>query len=274
MLGERHGLLLGGGGQEHPSGQSAAAALAEDVLAVNHDADGVILFGELFGGRYSEATEPHSDHTRPVQQGIWYSPRIEWMVFDIALRTATGGRFLPYNVVVQLAARHGFFCATPLRIDTYQRCLDYPARFLTTIPRALHSQRQHADPLPALIDNLAEGIVVKPWDVATAAANRPILKFKIEEFSEGGGQPPADASGAALRAYMLGLVNSNRLAAAFSKIGPPPPSGRSHKQWAARVATMATEDCLDTIGDADTGRLFRDQLYCKALGIINNEAPN
>ena len=82
------------------------------------------------------------------------------------------------------------------------------------------------------------------------------------------------ASGAALRAYMLGLVNSNRLAAAFSKIGPPPPSGRSHKQWAARVATMATEDCLDTIGDADTGRLFRDQLYCKALGIINNEAPN
>ena len=38
---------------------TAAAALANDVFADNHDADGVILFGELFGGRYpAEARSP------------------------------------------------------------------------------------------------------------------------------------------------------------------------------------------------------------------------
>ena len=31
------------------------------------------------------------------------------------------------------------------------------------------------------------------------------------------------------------------------------------------MATMATEDCLEEAGDADAERLYRDQLYCKAL---------
>ena len=307
VLGERHGLLGGGGGggggggQEHPSGHSAAAALANDVFADNHDADGVILFGELFGGRYpaestvstTNARSSDNHDTRAVQQGIWYSPRVEWMVFDVALRTPTGGRFLPHSDVVRLAAKHGFFYAAPLLVDSYQRCLDFPVRFTTTIPRALYTQRQHAAPLPPLPtdddddddddSNLAEGIVVKPWDAATTAepGARPILKVKIEEFSEGGGQPPAaGASGAALRAYALGLVNRHRIAAAASKIGPSPGScsgsgsGSSRReQWAARVATMATEDCLEEVGDADAERLYRDQLYCKALRVIN-EAPD
>ena len=43
----------------------------------------IIVYGELFGGRY-----PHSDvelpaGIKPVQRGIYYCPDIEWKAFDI-----------------------------------------------------------------------------------------------------------------------------------------------------------------------------------------------
>ena len=266
VLGERHAGLGG-----HASGHAAVMALAEEVFAQHPDADRVILFGELCGGKYPHKdvrTDEPREKTQPVQLGIWYSPRVEWMVFDIALRSATGERFLPYSAVVELARRHGLFCAEPLRIDRYQKCVHHPARFQTQVPTALHAQRQHAAPLPPLAENLAEGIVIKPWDTASTADNRPILKLKIEEFSEGGGQPP-DASDAALREFVLGLMNRNRVAAARSKVGPPPAARQELELWRVQIATAAAADCLDDLGDAELGRRFRDQLFCAALAILS-----
>ena len=47
----------------------------------------VILYGELFGGIY-----PGEDsHTKfPIQSTIYYSPRVEFMIFDIAYVTGPG----------------------------------------------------------------------------------------------------------------------------------------------------------------------------------------
>ena len=156
------------------------------------------------------------------------------MVFDVALRTPTGGRFLPHNDVVRLAAKHGFFYAAPLLVDSYQRCLDFPARFTTTIPRALYTQRQHAAPLPPLPtddddddddSNLAEGIVVKPWTPRPRRNRSPTDPEGQDRGVQRGRRAAAGgASGAALRAYALGLVNRHRIAAAASKIGPSPGS--------------------------------------------------
>jgi len=266
VLGERHAGLGG-----HASGHAAVMALAEEVFAQQPDADRVILFGELCGGKYPHKdlrTDEPREKTQPVQLGIWYSPRVEWMVFDIALRSATTERFLPYSAVVELARRHGLFCAEPLRIDRYQKCVHHPARFQTQVPTALHAQRQHAAPLPPLAENLAEGIVIKPWDTASTADNRPILKLKIEEFSEGGGQPP-ETSEAALREFVLGLMNRNRVAAARSKVGPPPAARQELELWRVQIATAAAADCLDDLGDAELGRRFRDQLFCAALAILS-----
>jgi hypothetical protein len=73
--------------------------------------------------------------------------------------------------------------------------------------------------LPPIAGNLAEGIVVKPWDCETLMDERPIFKIKIQEFQEGEGSapPPGDPS---MKSYLLSQINENRLAAAASKVGP------------------------------------------------------
>ena len=84
--------------------------------------------------------------------------------------------------------------------------------------------------LPPIDGNLAEGIVVKPWDCETSPDERPIFKIKIKEFHEGEGSAPlfGDTS---MKSYLLSQINENRLAAAASKVG----SIRDEDHW---------EECL------------------------------
>ena len=65
-------------------------------------------------------------------------------------------------------------------------------------------------------------MVVKPWSAGWAAAERPVLKLKIEEFVEGPGAPPPPkgAPAEALEGFVFALATDrNRLAAAGSKVG-------------------------------------------------------
>ena len=53
------------------------------------DFDELYIFGELFGGHYPHTScVADSNRSNAVQTGIWYSPRIEFMVFDCAVRLA------------------------------------------------------------------------------------------------------------------------------------------------------------------------------------------
>ena len=196
------------------------------------------------------------------------------MVFDIVLMLSAHGaqHFIPYKQVVAATARHGLFYGEPLMVGSYQQCLEYSPRFRTTIPSALHRQRQHPKRLPELLEeadaNLAEGIVIKPYDVPTSPDSRPILKIKIAEFSELPSGSPPDASTHAFREYVLSLMNANRLAAATSKIGPP-----SRRELWGEIAREAVRDCLEELGGEEALRdRFRDQLYCSALELLQGDA--
>ena len=117
------------------------------------DMASLAVYGELFGGYY-----PHplvaNRWSKPVQQGIWYSPRVDFHAFDIYVFTDNGGFFLPVKEASDLFSMAGIPYARTLFTGTLDECLGYPCPFPTTIPAALG--------LPPIEGNLCEGIVIKP----------------------------------------------------------------------------------------------------------------
>ena len=108
--------------------------------------------------------------------------------------------------------------AKPLFIGEMNKALNYNHRFPTTIPKELGLPPPTKMPEPNP-ENLAEGTVVKPWDVETPFVNRPMVKHKIEEFFETDFHSAPTAGGKQYDRYCLSTVNRNRIDAAISKIG-------------------------------------------------------
>ena len=186
--------------------QSTAALEQSKVESVRK----VILFGEILGGGYPDSG------SAPDQSGVWYSPRLEFMLFDIAVVYNTpslDATFIPFCNVVAIAEAHGLFYAKPLIVGELTKVLMHSTEFVSTIPARLGLKE------PAT-QNMAEGIVLRSWDErAAVGGNRSIMKIKSPNFSEGPGRPPQSADLRALSAWVLDLVNANRVAAAASKVG-------------------------------------------------------
>ena len=157
-----------------------AKDLFQLLVAQNSSITQLNIYGELFGGSYPHPDVFSNPNVEAVQTGIYYSPNIEFSVFDIAYIEAGTFNFMSYNNLITSCQEAGFLYCPALLIGNYADAVNYPFRFQTTIPKLLE--------FPNLEDNLAEGIVVKPveniWLTTSKGEIRPILKFKIPEFSE------------------------------------------------------------------------------------------
>ncbi|MFH7028172.1 MAG: RNA ligase family protein [Heteroscytonema crispum UTEX LB 1556] len=117
----------------------------------------VYVYGELFGGEYPHSEVTAIAHVQAVQTGVYYSPKIEYCAFDIAIAENGNGKrvYLDYEKALKLFQQVGMMCAEPLFIGKYEDALVYNIEFESTIPAVLG--------LPKLqFDNKAEGIVIKP----------------------------------------------------------------------------------------------------------------
>lgn len=116
-----------------------ADALLSDLEILPPSADPyVTIFGELFGGGYPNTSN------KPVQTGIWYSPRLEFMLFDICVPKRSPGstspfimHYLPFSEALTLAAEYDIFSAQPLFTGSKSEALSYPLVFSSTIPARL-----------------------------------------------------------------------------------------------------------------------------------------
>ena len=210
--------------------------------------DSVCIFGELCGGHYPHPEVAPAPGTAPVQRGVWYSPSLVFVAFDVCVceQGAADGRFLDFAEARRLALAAGFHFVEALAQGSLQACLDVPVRFSSHVPAMLG--------LPSLASlgtpNLAEGVVVRmasevkgskpgagPKGKGPALAQRgharAMFKRKIAEFSEkqyqNSGWKEAKAGGGSsgpsgeelLRLEMLAAVTEQRVAAVASKVGRP-----------------------------------------------------
>lgn len=136
-----------------------------------------IIYGELFGGQYPHPDVPAIDELNAIQTGVYYSPKIEFCAFDIAIESEEEKYYLDFEKAIGYFEKHGLFYAKPLFVGKLNEAIDFNIRINSTIPRQLH--------LPEIEANLIEGIVLKPFNhLESKLSIRPILKLKNPEFEE------------------------------------------------------------------------------------------
>lgn len=164
----------------------------------------VTVYGELFGGKYPEMSVSAVAGLHPVQTGIWYSPELVFMVFDVLVQTSSGTTFIPFLDMVATVERHGFMAVKPLFVGSRAQAFAYTPRFQSLIPQRLG--------LPPIAANLAEGVVVR-----STGECRKLVKIKNKEFSEI--LDETEHAGSDI-GPMLRRINEARCQAAISKVGP------------------------------------------------------
>lgn len=173
------------------------------------------VHGELVGGEYPHASVPRVPGASAVQTGCWYDPGLRFVAFDVVLELPTP-TFLAFHELEVLAPQAGFELPPVLgrgpRSTLLQLPVEFPSRYATTRG------------LPAVPNNLAEGVVLKPgarWPVV----DRPTLKRKHPRFDDAkydessAWSPRASLDASEWRQLVALLVNPARLASARSKVG-------------------------------------------------------
>ena len=223
-----------------------------EALRLNIDAQAYMIYGELFGGQYPHPDVAALPHIQPVQTGVFYSPKILFCAFDIAIQPWSGDKYyLDYETSLAYFEAHELLHARVLFGGKLNDALNFNTQMNSTIPALLG--------LPALNDNLMEGVVVKPLkhlDVLPQGV-RPVIKVKNKQFDEEGKFhqaekwsyiPDVETKSEALGFIfeeLLPFINQNRFHSAVSK------TGAYHANDVARVEEIVQEFSTDVLTDFD-----------------------
>ncbi|MGL1886904.1 MAG: 2'-5' RNA ligase [Reichenbachiella sp.] len=194
-------------------------------LSAAMSGDQFMIYGELFGGEYPHPDVPEDPNVKAVQTGVYYSPMIQFCAFDIALVKEGIKYYLDYKTAISYFDQHEIIYAKPLKICKFNEAMAFDTRINSSIPTYFG--------LPALEENLIEGVVLKTFNQSDEEANhtRPIIKLKNAEFEEEQKfheaqkwtyVPNISSNTEALTFLVDELrkyVTANRLESAISKIG-------------------------------------------------------
>ena len=141
------------------------------------DVTSISVFGEMFGGRYAHERVPAEKGTILIQKGVNYCPGHEFYGFDIYLFEGDKGRYLSVDELNNLFEAEGFFYARTLFSGSLEECLKYPNAFQSKISEWLG--------LPAIEDNICEGVVIRPVvPQYLRNGSRVLIKNKNARFAE------------------------------------------------------------------------------------------
>jgi len=147
-----------------------------DLVATLSLTNTVVFFGELFGGSFPN---DKINGISKVQSGVYYSPDLEWMCFDVAVIREGELEFLPYDFYAGRLMGHGIpFIPCIYKTQKLDFALDYDIEFNSLIPGMLG--------FPEIQDNICEGVVIKNilGESVPSDSSRHILKKKNEKFKE------------------------------------------------------------------------------------------
>jgi len=194
--------------------QRAALSLFENLSPARQ----IYIYGELCGGHYPHEDVKNNQVFSPVQTGIWYSPELEYIVFDIMVEDLEDQScFLSFSDMEKAVRDCTSLKTAPvLAKGSYESLQSLPVRFESRVYKLFD--------LPRLPDNIAEGYVLKP-DEALPPDSRPVIKKKIPEFSENEFDQSRIFNSRAMAAFddlldlLPRMVNQHRKDSARSKVG-------------------------------------------------------
>jgi len=232
----------------------------------------------LFEGRVKNGA---GDHRRsgaasflksgPVQEGVYYSESLSFIVFDIAVLLQEDYLvFLGHEQVKELCRQVGLLVSEALlSTQKYAEAANFNvSKLVSSLALTLASHGRTSGPVPKPVqdflenDNLAEGIIIRPAGSITfsvrpgASPNtvdvppRLLLKRKNPRFAEeiencDAGQAATPA--AHFRMRILTLVNQNRLSAVLSKdLGNSPNDVSRQQAWKAEAIEQLRADVWES----------------------------
>jgi hypothetical protein len=222
------------------------------ALFVGHRAaaERLLVYGELLGGGYPHPDVAPIPGVQPIQTGIWYTPDVAFLAFDVVAEDQQGRRrWWGHAEMTAALGSAGVPMLEAMFIGRYTEAQEQTADFQTTIPARYG--------LPALADNHAEGVVLKPSEPILVQGRRPTIKNKAARFAEDAryhqaarwATPPPQAAPLDLLEFaIVSRLNPARFASARSKLGQSAPA-----------TTLSAEIYADVMVDirAAHGDLFR-----------------
>lgn len=191
-------------------------ASARQVFSRCRNADCLYIYGELFGGGYPHDDVQASSVFTPIQTGVWYAPDLQYTVFDILIIKDKSREFLSFSEITSLLQETPLKSVPVLGYGAYQSLMSIPVRYASQLHRQFS--------LPEIPNNFAEGIILKP-DCRMSPDHRPVVKRKIEEFSENrfNKSQPFDPKPSTtiedLISILPMMINQARVDSARSKVG-------------------------------------------------------
>ena len=243
-------------------------SLYHRVCQFHEGVESISVFGELCGGAY-----PHPDVQRIgrltlIQKGVFYTPGHEFYGFDIYVFTKDGGYYLSVDETNALFESEGFFYARSIFTGLLDDCLKYPNQFQSKIAEWLG--------LPAIEDNVCEGIVIRPvTPYYLRTGSRALIKSKNEKFAEKKSvkkrnkqlEPEVENSKELTEMLTLveSFVNENRLANVVSHIGEihiPADLGKLIKEMSYDVVEdfLKEHSALYNVIDKSEVKIFNKEL--------------
>lgn len=177
----------------------------------------LIAYGELFGGGYPHPDVSPMPGMSPIQTGVWYHPGLRWSPFDLLICQGDDddGEFVSYSELCELTDQSPFPPPPLISRGSFGDLLELPINTPTLIPNHFA--------LPAIEDNIAEGVVLRP-DRRRSPDAQSLLKRKIATFDDArfGEVTPWDPGAldvSDLKTWAYRLVNQARIGSARSKVG-------------------------------------------------------
>jgi Rnl2 family RNA ligase len=216
---------------------AGAKALHAMIKAEKHPLlDFIVVYGELFGGFYPSQWDVEVSQRvgesvckvpldiRAVQEGVYYSQDLDYMVFDVGCVMMNGEFvFLSFEEMQAYVKKTKFLVSEALAIVDHFPT-DYNLNFKSYLARQINEH--------VFETNIAEGIVVRPLEEivlqsssANQAPTRCIIKMKNAKFSEEledlkDGCSDTSSISQLKSSYQFcfaKLINTNRLQAVLSK---------------------------------------------------------
>ncbi len=141
------------------------------------DTESILVYGEMFGGKYPHPDVKSDSQIMCIQKGVLYCPNHEFYGFDIYVRGTDNNRYLSVHESNGLFEEGRFLYAKTLFEGTISECLSYPNTFQSYIAKWLG--------LPPIENNICEGVVIRPVEaVFFRNGSRLLLKNKNSKFAE------------------------------------------------------------------------------------------
>jgi Rnl2 family RNA ligase len=152
--------------------------LFQQVKAKYADAESILVYGEMFGGKYPHPDVKNDSKVMNIQKGVFYCPNHEFYGFDIYVKGLEDrNKYLSVEEAnVFFEASHVLYAKTLFQ-GNLNECLEYPNAFPSCVAGWLG--------LPPVEDNVCEGVVIRPVEpVFFRNGSRLLLKSKNSKFAE------------------------------------------------------------------------------------------